>query len=51
MDDKEQTESYAKEIDKVTDYFIKEFSLSYAVVVGVLVIKIISIVVRKQNEN
>ncbi len=40
MTDKEQTDAFANELDKLIDRFRDEFDLSYAVVCGTMLLKI-----------
>lgn len=51
MDQSEQTSIFSRELNKFINRFANEFRLTYASMIGVLVIKIVSMIVNHKEKK
>ncbi len=51
MTDKQQTDHFAHELDRLIDRFRMEYEISYAAVIGTLHIKATTLVIDAGDEN
>jgi hypothetical protein len=51
MTDREQTEHFANELDRMIDRFRSEYQISYASVIGTLNIKAVSLTIEASEDD